>query len=443
VSTETKPGNRRARTAQIIITTLTLTVLGLLAVAVKLSWPKTYPDAPWAELPQEEVGTPWTWSDETYRAAEPDRLDEGWQALNTAMQEKDRAAFLGFAAGAAKEQMARWWDNTSAIGWDTAYMLPAAGYGEPVREVFLGAELAFSASPARGSGNPDAGLRLTQGFPYHVTAEGEGLDLRITSLEPVYEMPWDEGELHVVTRGHVVLYGLTDEANLVEATADEAERAAVIALESIEQLSGETYADGFVSAITNNEDRFLAWQWSPGIDAAGFARPTNRPFTSDYLPVDVAVGEKSSGMLVMLGPGSADHRLSTFVHEFGHALHYIAQPVESGKSDISASEGFARFFEEYSGVEDIYYDFRVKNIVATEGLESFSVDALRDAENPDRVAIAYAAAGLYFKFVNETGGDAWQVALEAFQSRGGLETAIGSAGSEFGESAWQAWVASL
>ena len=148
-------------------------------------------------------------------------------------------------------------------------------------------------------------------------------------------------------------------------------------------------------------------------------------------------------MLVMLGPGSADHRLSTFVHEFGHALHYIAQPVESGKSDISASEGFARFFEEYSGVEDIYYDFRVKNIVATEGLESFSADALRDAGNPDRVAIAYAAAGLYFKFVNETGGDAWQVALEAFQSRGGLETAIGSAGPEFSESAWQAWVASL
>ena len=443
MSTEPRPVNRRARTARIIIAALTLAVLGLLAVVVRLAWPATYPEGPWAELAPEEVGAPWTSSDETYRAPESDRLDDGWHALNAAMREKDREAFLAFASGEAKEQMARWWDNTSQIGWETAYMLPASGHREPVREVFLGAELAFSASPARGSGSPDAGLRLTQGFPYHVTVEGERRDLQITSLEPVYEMPWDQGELHVVTREHVVLYGLADEADLVEAAADEAERAAVIALESIERLSGQTYADGFVSAITNDEDRFLQWQWSPGIDAAGFARPTSRPFPSDYLPVDVAVGEESSGMLVTLGPGSADQRLSTFVHEFGHALHYIAQPVEGGWGDLSASEGFARFFEEYSGVEDIYYDFRVKNIVATEGLDSFSADALRDAGNPDRVAIAYAAAGLYFKFVDETGGDAWQIALDAFHSGAGLEAAIGSAGPEFSESAWQAWVASL
>src|SRR5699024_9212508 len=47
-------------------------------------------------------GAPWTSSDDTYRAPESDRLD-GWHALNTAMREKDREAFLAFASGEAEE----------------------------------------------------------------------------------------------------------------------------------------------------------------------------------------------------------------------------------------------------------------------------------------------------------------------------------------------------
>src|SRR5699024_846435 len=136
---------------------------------------------------------------------------------------------------------------------------------------------------------------LTQGFPYDVETQGKGMDLQIISLTPIYEMPWDQGELHVAKREHVVLYGLQDEAALIDATADEAERGAAIALEAIERLSGETYAEGFVSAITDDEDRFLEWRWTEGIEAAGFAHPTNRPFESDYLPIDVATGEESSG----------------------------------------------------------------------------------------------------------------------------------------------------
>src|SRR5699024_121837 len=182
VSTQPRPVNRRARTARIVIAALTLAVLGLLAVVVRLSWPATYPEAPWAELPPEEAGAPWTSSDDTYRAPESDRLDgwhalntamrekdreaflafasgeaaelpeegaeapwtesdatdqaeesdrrDGWHALNPAMREKDREAFLAFASGEAEEQMARGWDNTSRIGWDTAYMLPAGGHSE-------------------------------------------------------------------------------------------------------------------------------------------------------------------------------------------------------------------------------------------------------------------------------------------------------------------------
>src|SRR5699024_9212507 len=55
VSTQPRPVNRRARTARIVIAALTLAVLGLLAVVVRLSWPATYPEAPWAELPPEEA----------------------------------------------------------------------------------------------------------------------------------------------------------------------------------------------------------------------------------------------------------------------------------------------------------------------------------------------------------------------------------------------------
>src|SRR5699024_9694447 len=128
-----------ARTARIVIAALTLAVLGLLAVAVRLSWPATYPEAPWAELPPEEAGAPWTSSDDTYRAPESDRVDR-WCALTTAMREKDREAVLAFASGEAEEQLARCWDSAARVGWDTAYVLPAGGHSEPVREGCLGAE---------------------------------------------------------------------------------------------------------------------------------------------------------------------------------------------------------------------------------------------------------------------------------------------------------------
>src|SRR5699024_3309058 len=118
-----------------------------------------------------------------------------------------------------------WWENTSKIGWETAYIVPEPRYVDegPEFEVMVGADLGFPATAPRGTGNPDAGLLLTQALPYVVTAEEEGEDLSITSFTPVHPMPWDEEGMHVARRDHVVLYGAGDEADFIDSHVDQAE----------------------------------------------------------------------------------------------------------------------------------------------------------------------------------------------------------------------------
>lgn len=438
--------NRRARRLQIGIIATTLVIVGAILFA-SIGTRHGGPVGEWQEVTSSSDSmTPWVFSDLTY----PDRFgsiegDEhpGWAALNEAMQNHDREAFLSFGAGEAKEQMARWWDNTTKIGWDTAYMLPHVDLSsDPVEYVFLGANLAFSATPPRGAGSEDGGLLLTQGFPYRVTFEEEGADLTITSLEPTHYMPWDEGEIHVAERDHVVLYGMADEAALVDANADLAEEMAVRALEAIGTLAGDLHVEGFVSSITDEQQRFGEWQWEPNDDVAGFARPTSRPNPSPYLPENVATGDRTSGGLVSMGPRSADQRADTFVHEFAHILHYVGRPTGS-RGDSRGYEGFARFFEEYAGIKDIRTDDAVKRAVAEEGFGAFDVEALRDRDDLTRVNVAYAAAGLYFKFVHERGEDVWDFALETIRPYYDFEGASFALGPDFSEPEWQAWVAGL
>lgn len=166
---------------------------------------------------------------------------------------------------------------------------------------FLGAGLAFSSRTLRGSGDLDAGYRLTQGFGYDITTTGDGDDLRLTAFEPWMPMPWDEGPLHVAKRDHVVLYGMADESELVEATADTAEQGAVLAIETITDLGGSVPMSGFVSGMTADQDRMDRWQFGDDVPEgdphiAGYATATNRPFNrSDLFESDIAVGDRPRG----------------------------------------------------------------------------------------------------------------------------------------------------
>src|SRR5690606_22802947 len=124
------------------------------------------------------------------------------------------------------------------IGWKTGYIDPIEEIAQDM-QVLLGVDFTFSASPLRGTGDEEAGLTMLHGFVYDITTEGSEDGLVITSLTPQHPMPWDDGEIYAVHNEHVVHYGLADERNLVDATADEAERTAKIALEAVQRLGGE------------------------------------------------------------------------------------------------------------------------------------------------------------------------------------------------------------
>lgn len=192
----------RRRLAPVLIVAAAALVVAASAAWAAPRWPAAVASGPVADFTDPDPQSPWL----------PDyvpdsvRLPHAWVSMNEALRDKDRERFLSYATEEARDDLALWWDNTTKIGWETAYIVPALGStgGEGA---FVGAELAFSARPLRGSGDADAGYRLTQGFGYDITTTGSGEKLRISSFEPWTSMPWDEGPIHVATRDHVVLYG--------------------------------------------------------------------------------------------------------------------------------------------------------------------------------------------------------------------------------------------
>ncbi|RKE63917.1 hypothetical protein [Microbacterium sp. AG238] len=448
-SPERQPRNRAARTMQIVIASLGVGALLLTVASGVVLWPRTPEAGPAADVP---VGwAPWADNDLATPASAT------FTEMNSAMRDKDRERFLAHATGDAAAQLALWWDNSSKIGWDVAAIAPSDFDVDEAGtiEVILGAQYAFAARPERGAGDRDAGLDLIQGFAYTVTFEPgtdptrsfdryEDTELpepaTITSIVPSREPnPWDEGEIHVAKRDHVVLFGMRDEADLVEQNADVAEQSAVTALDTIRALGGEPIQDGFVSAITGDDGRFERWQYGKGtpwdMDVAGYARPTLRPqMAQRFLDPAIATGADTSGTLVVMGPGSESARDKVFVHEFAHALHNTAAPGSFIAPPVAVHEGFARFVEWKSGLADPgYLRPEVKAAIASQGMGAFSDEALRSQD----AGLAYDAAGSFYAYADAHGGTAWTMAVDAVVGGGFFVDS-----TDFTEADWQAWVAS-
>lgn len=376
-------------------------------------------------------------------------FDAAWADMNDAMRAGDREAFLAFAEGDAATQLAQWWDQSKDLGWEDGYIQPFTN-DDGTQEALVGLELPFTAAPVRSSGRSDAGQKLLHGSYYTIETSGEGADLKITSFSPKgAPNPWDDGPLYVQKRAHVVLFGLESERALVDANIDDAEDAAVLALDTAEQLGAEIPQDGFLSAITDDPDRFSEWAFGPTepsvIKAAAVARPTVRPSRpTDLIEPGVATGRENSGSYVVAGPGSADQLIPTFVHEFAHVLHFAAVPDSGTFRSPAVLEGFARFMETRSGSErrDLVTP-AVKQLVGEAG-----EDALADARfDSADAAAAYDAAGSYYEFVAESGGDPWALAVAAKREDAGLAV-LGSlpmVGAKldpaFSAENWIAWVA--
>lgn len=433
--------SRRSPAKPIIATLTALVVLASGGWAVS-QWPAIVASGPAADFASPDPQAPWMPDHVPDSAQHP----QAWVSMNESLRDGDREAFLSYAEGEARTQLELWWDNTAKIGRATAYIVPTVGT-DGGEGAFLGAELAFSSRPLRGSGDLDAGYRLTQGFGYDITTTGDGDDLRLTAFEPWMPMPWDEGPLHVAKRDHVVLYGMADESELVEATADTAEQGAVLAIETITDLGGSVPMSGFVSGITADQNRMDRWQFGDDVPEgdphiAGYATATNRPFSrSDLFEPDIAVGDRTSGVLVMMGPLSADQRLSTFTHEFAHGLHYAASPLSSyDEPPISVYEGFATYIELRTGLidRDWLRDTRLRSLVARLGADALVDDAFAEED----AWLSYLAAGSYYLFLAENGGDPWRLALDGAGVAGRDLVEI-TGDPAFGEEKWQAWIAGL
>lgn len=435
------PPVRRRPGAKLIIALSTALVVLASAGWTASQWPAAVASGPSADFASPDPLAPWM-PDHVPDSAQYPRA---WTSMNEALRAKDRDAFLSYATGDAKDQLALWWDNTEKLGRGTAYIVPAIG-ADGGEGAFLGAELAFSSRPLRGSGDTDAGYRLTQGFGYDISTTGDGDELRITRFEPWQPMPWDEGPLYAVTRDHVVLYGMADEKALVDATVDTAEKGAVMAIEAITDLGGSVPMVGFVSGITDDQERMDRWQFGDDVPEgdpliAGYATATNRPAgRSDLFEPDIAVGDNTSGVLVMMGPLSADQRLTTFTHEFAHGLHYAAAPLSSfDEPPVSVYEGFATYIELRTGLTPIEWlqDPRVQQLIATRGAAALDDDSF----GTEDAWLSYLAAGSYYLFLAENGGDPWRLALDGADTSGrGLIEIAGD--SAFSEARWKAWVAS-
>ncbi len=417
-------------------------ILAMIAGVSFFFVPKGVPAGAASDLPSNGLEV---WS----RAGERGGLGAAWMELNDAMAAGDREAFLAFADGdEAKESLARWWDGTKAIGWDLGYALPSARYeestGSTIDQITLGAQLAFSAHADRGSGLSSAGLKLTQSFNYDVSySVNDGDTLKISAVTPTADsrMPWDDGEVYAAKRDHVVLFGLASEKALIDGTVEEAEAAAKLALDKTKQMGGDPPLDGFVAAITDSEDAFSRWYGPDQVvfDVAGIATQTLKPAsTAMEIDPEIAVGEGNSGMIVTMSPKSADDRTAVFVHEFAHVIHETAAPDEQAFviGHSQKVEGFARFFENYAGVGNGYFgDPRTAQNILNLGEGALSDDIF----NSEDAHLFYSAAGSYYQFVADTGGDPWKVALGWNSDQSLLQ--LGTArGAQFDLAHWQEWV---
>lgn len=430
---------RARRRARLTIAIATAMVVAASAGWAATRWPEMPASGPAADFAEPDAQSPWL-PDYVPDSA---RLPHAWVSMNEALREKDRERFLSHATDGARDQLALWWDNTTRIGWTTAYIVPALG-SSGGEGAFLGAELAFSARPVRGSGDADAGYRLTQGYGYDITTTGSGEDLRISSFEPWTSMPWDEGPIHVVKRDHVVLYGMQDEKALVDATADTAEKAAVKAIDAIADLGGAVPMKGFVSGITASADRMNRWYGGEGkadeLEVAAYAQATERPAArSDLFEPDIAIGGSSSGVQVVMGPLSADTRLATFTHEFAHGLHYAAAPLTSSdEPPIAVYEGFATYIELRTGLteRDWLGYWEVQDLVAEQGAAALDDETFSEED----AWLSYVAAGSYYLFLAENGGDPWQLALAGARALDENLVQIVD-DPRFSEQAWKDWMA--
>lgn len=388
--------------------------------------------------------------------------------MSIAMLENDREAFLNWGEGAAREQLARIWDETKKIGWtvglvDSVYSeeeLSSDKEYDPQRPKPSGMLFAFDLgfTQQRFADGPDGPLAdcvageygcgiLTQSFEYDVTVDGgdgNNQTHRIIELAPRTPMPWDDPDgVHVVRGDHAVVFGYADEARQIDAIANDTELAAAGVLATEVARSGYSDIPGFPAFYTEHDERYQEAVY--GVD--GHANAPNRDWEEAGVsvispPLDVANGAvelaTERGMLLEMGMfGGQSGALPVFngqkigaeqismirvaAHEFAHALemttfsHMIFG--ESGSDQVSFSfgtEGYARYVEDlvaspHDGVMRTMAPQVQDAVLASSNQDLRALVGAEAFRNSATSEMAYNASGNYFAFLAASGADISEV----------------------------------
>ncbi|MBO1753196.1 hypothetical protein J4G33_15420 [Actinotalea sp. BY-33] len=284
-----------------------------------------------------------------------------YAALNEALADQDREAFMSHVIGAAVDPLTLWWDNMDALGWTTAAISPAddealsttATGGEIA--VVLGSDLGYAQTLTGEGRRAGGGDLLTLGSLYvaavDITAAGPVISWWSPWGEP---RPWDEELLSVAKEEGIVVAGLPGEEDLLAEVARVGAPMSTWVRDDYAATHGrEAPLDGFVVFATEDEDPFMRWfsgvegetlAWDPtGFAFAGFLPQGNTP----GLDPELATGVLPTGGLVAIGPLAVEtEELDlVLVHEFAHVLQFVDNPTWSTSPPLVTVEGWATYQE--------------------------------------------------------------------------------------------------
>lgn len=445
-------GHRRPRRRTLLIATAS--VVGCLAGVVG-GYAATQPGN------GDQVGSP----DDPAASTRPDpgapqvtSLRPLYEALNVALHEGDRTAFLAHVDGAATEPLTLWWDNMDALGWTTGAISPMSDGSVDVTgdvvsiEVLLGADMGFTQRHPPAEGSTEPGGIYTLGYPYSATVDLTGAEPVLTTWEPMYSLrPWDAVPLTVIRGEGVVVAGHADEERTLRRTAAAAEVASAWSRADYEGHDGVAPTEGFLVFATKDTFRFRSWSGvlagDDWVDPAGIAFYGYLPESGTAgVDVSLATGYNPSGGLVGIGPGAGwdpEGLPAVLAHEFAHVLQLIDNPTRSVSPPRVTDEGWA-FYQHRRFLHD-----------GTFPLDGATADEVRFCVGDGQPAVpsdddllgedawcAYVLAGTIYAYAASVGIDPEELADVGLRRGVSPFGAAQRMGTPMSGDAWAAWVVS-
>ena len=387
-------------------------------------------------------------------------------AMNEALTERDRGAFLRFFEGEALTQLSLWWDNMDVLQWSVGAISLAPGQLDSYADdtitlrVTLGAVTAGSPTIPESSDHPAAGLGYAPSNIYTATIRvtDDGASGVISGWETVgTAAPWDLEPLYAVVTESSVMAGYADERELIDRLAPLGDVGASWVIEAFERETGVANAQRFTTFVTEDDARFNSWfiaetqGWIA--DRAGTMFPQRRPYAGEHVQPSIAVGGPSTnaGGVLTIGPNGIlygpEDTQDTIVHEFVHALHTTNVPQQSWPGS-PVMEGWATYNEGlFTGDGEFArsgtYVGRMVRMCLEENPFEGQFPTQEDFTPVETVHCAYTLSGTMYAYAASLGVDVYEAADLALLAGDALPEAVTAMGGPvLDPDAWWGWLQS-